>query len=155
MSKKTKWRTELPEGSTCPICASMRPIFSGRGRVISGLLEDRFGSRFGTNTNLLGEVIGPKLTRIDTVFDDIVSLLASHADVLRGFVSRSCPTNICWIEWLNSFPIVRKYEPELTCRLLENQSALFKSKCSQAIHIRLSSVECDTWSKSLAPNKNT
>ena len=38
MSKKTKWRTELPEGSTFPIRASMQPIFAGRRRVISGLL---------------------------------------------------------------------------------------------------------------------
>ena len=69
--------------------------FGERGRVISGLLEDRFGSQFGTNSNLLGGVIGPKSTRIDTVFDYIVSLLASNADVLRGFVSRFCGTNVC------------------------------------------------------------
>ena len=34
----------------------------GRGWVISGLLVDRFGSQFGTNTNLLGGVIGPIFT---------------------------------------------------------------------------------------------
>ena len=45
---------------------------------------DRFRSRFETNRNILRGVIGPKSTRINTVFDDEVSLLASHADVLRG-----------------------------------------------------------------------
>ena len=45
---------------------------------------DRFRSRFETNRNLLDGVIGPKSTRINTVFVDVVSLLASHADVLRG-----------------------------------------------------------------------
>ena len=33
--------------------------------------------------------------------------LASHAD-LTGSVTRSCPTNVCWNEWLNLFPIIRK-----------------------------------------------
>ena len=45
---------------------------------------DRFRSRFETNRNILRGVTGPKSTRINTVFDDEVSLLASHADVLRG-----------------------------------------------------------------------
>ena len=45
---------------------------------------DRFRSRFETNRNLLRGVIGPKSTRINTVFDDVASLLASHADVLWG-----------------------------------------------------------------------
>ena len=45
---------------------------------------DRSRSRFETNRNLLRGVIGPKSTRINTVVDDVVSLLASHADVLRG-----------------------------------------------------------------------
>ena len=44
---------------------------------------NRFRSRFETNRILLRGVIGPKSTRINTVFDDVVSLLASHADVLR------------------------------------------------------------------------
>ena len=56
---------------------------------------DRFRSRFETNTNVLREVIGPKSTRIKTVFDDVVSLLASHTGVLRGFVWRYCRTNVC------------------------------------------------------------
>ena len=51
--KKTKWRTELPEVFACPIPASMWLIFAGRGRVISGLLADRFGSQFRMSTNLL------------------------------------------------------------------------------------------------------
>ena len=78
--KKTKWLTELPEGFACPIPASMGPIFAGRGRVISGLLADRFGSRFGTNTNLLRGVIGPISTRNDylnTVIGNAVSLRGS------------------------------------------------------------------------------
>ena len=37
----------------------MGPIFAGRGRVISGRLVHRLGSRFGTNTKLLRGVIGP------------------------------------------------------------------------------------------------
>ena len=61
--KKTKWRTELPEGFACPIPTSMGPIFAGRGRVILGLLADRFGSRFKTNTTILRDVIGPISTR--------------------------------------------------------------------------------------------
>ena len=61
--RKKKWRTELPEGFACPITplppASMEPISAGRGRVISGRLANRFGSRFNTNTKLLRGVIGP------------------------------------------------------------------------------------------------
>ena len=51
MSKKDK----MTNGSSrrhclcCPIRISMR----GRGRVVSGRLANRFGSRFGTNTKLL------------------------------------------------------------------------------------------------------
>ena len=48
--RKTKWRTELPEGFAYPTTllppASMGPISAGRGRVISGRLANRFGSRF-------------------------------------------------------------------------------------------------------------
>ena len=58
----------------------MGPIFAGRGWVISGLLADRFGSRFGTKTNLLRGVIGPIFTRNDylnTVIDNVVSLRGS------------------------------------------------------------------------------
>ena len=61
--RKTKWRTELPEGFAYPTTplppASMGPISAGRGRVISGRLANRFGSRFNTNTKLLRGVIGP------------------------------------------------------------------------------------------------
>ena len=47
--RKTKWWTELPEGfayPTPPPPASTGPISAGRGRVISGRLANRFGSRF-------------------------------------------------------------------------------------------------------------
>ena len=80
MSKKTKWRTELPEGFACLIPPSMGPIFAGRGRVISGRRANTFGSRFGTNTKLLRGVFGPTSIPNDylnTVFDDVVSLCGS------------------------------------------------------------------------------
>ena len=51
--KKTKWWTELPEVFASPIPASMWLIFAGRGRVISGLVANRFGSQFRMSTNLL------------------------------------------------------------------------------------------------------
>ena len=75
--KKTKWWTELPEGFACPTPPSVAPISAGRGRVISGRLANRFGSRFGTNTKLLRRVIGPISTPNDylnTLVDDVVSL---------------------------------------------------------------------------------
>ena len=34
-------------------------FLAGRGRIISGLLANWFGSRFGTNAKLLRGVIGP------------------------------------------------------------------------------------------------
>ena len=81
MSKKTKWRTDLPEGFACPINPSKGPIIARRGRVISGRLANRSGrSRFGTNTKLLCGVIGPISTPNDylnTVFDDGVRLRGS------------------------------------------------------------------------------
>ena len=55
---------------------------------------------------------------------------------------------------INSFPIVRKYQLEITCRLSKTQQALLKSKCWQAKHIRTSSIECDTWPKIFAPDEN-
>ena len=71
-------RTELPEGFAYPtspppppLPASMVPISARRGRVISGRLANRFGSRFNTNTKLLRGVIGPISTPNDyrhTVF---------------------------------------------------------------------------------------
>ena len=51
--KKKKWWTELPEVFASPIPASMWLIFAGRGRVISGLVANRFGSQFRMSTNLL------------------------------------------------------------------------------------------------------
>ena len=55
---------------------------------------------------------------------------------------------------INSCPIVRKYQLVITCRLSKIQSALLKSKCWQAKHIRTSSVECDAWPKIFAPDEN-
>ena len=60
----------------------MGPIFAGRGRVISGRLPNRFGSRFGTNAKLLREDIGlismpnDYLNRLP-VFDEVFSLCGS------------------------------------------------------------------------------
>ena len=74
--KKTKWRTAHPEGVACPTPTSMGPISVGRGRVISGRLANRFGSRFGTNKKLLPGVIGPTASApsdyLSTVFDDVI-----------------------------------------------------------------------------------
>ena len=39
-----------------------------------------------------------------------------------GFVTHSCPMNICRNERFNSFPIVCKYQLELMFRLVKNQS---------------------------------
>ena len=47
----------IPPPPSAP--ASMGAISAGRGRVTSGRLADRFGSRFNTNTKLLRGVIGP------------------------------------------------------------------------------------------------
>ena len=80
MSKKTKWRTELPEGLACPIPPSVGPIFAGRGRVISGRRTNTFASRFATTTKLLRGVFGPismPNDYLNTVFDDVVSLCGS------------------------------------------------------------------------------
>ena len=74
--KKTKWRTAHPEGVACPTPTSMGPISVRRGRVISGRLANRFGSRFGSNTKLLPGVIGPTASApgdyLSTVFDDVI-----------------------------------------------------------------------------------
>ena len=83
--KTTKWRTAHPEGVTCPTPTSMRPISAGRGRVISGRLANRFGSRFGTNTKLLPGVIGPISAPSDylsTVFDDVILACAGAAETM-------------------------------------------------------------------------
>ena len=56
---------------------------------------------------------------------------------------------------INSFPIVCKYQLEITCRLSENQSALLKSKCWKAsTYVRARGRVWNTWPKRLAPNKN-
>ena len=78
---KTKWWTAQPEGLACPTPPSIGPIFAERGRVISGRLVNRFGSRFGTNTELLRGVVHPISTPNDyrnTVFDDVISLSGSY-----------------------------------------------------------------------------
>ena len=83
--KTTKWRTAHPEGVTCPTPTSMGPISAGRGRVISGRLANKFGSRFGTNTKLLPGVIGPISAPSDylsTVFDDVILACAGAAETM-------------------------------------------------------------------------
>ena len=83
--KTTKWRTAHPEGVTCPTPTSMGPISAWRGRVISGRLANRFGSRFGTNTKLLPGVIGPISAPSDylsTVFDDVILACAGAAETM-------------------------------------------------------------------------
>ena len=83
--KTTKWRTAHPEGVTCPTPTSMGPISAGRGRVISGRLANRFGSRFGTNTKLLPGVIGPISAPSDylsTVFGDVILACAGAAETM-------------------------------------------------------------------------
>ena len=60
--------------------------------------------------------------------------------VRHGFLAHERLLN----QKINSFPIVSRYQLEITYRLSEIQSALLKSKCLQAKHIRTSSVERDT-----------
>ena len=60
--------------------------------------------------------------------------LPSSQTFLGVLQTCSCPTNVFWNKRLNSFPIVRKYQLELTCWLSENQSVLLKSNCWQAKH---------------------
>ena len=79
-NNRTKWRTKLSEGFACPIPSSIWPISSGRGRIISGRLANRFGSRYETNIKILRGVIGPISTTNDyliTVFDEVVNLRGS------------------------------------------------------------------------------
>lgn len=78
--KKTQWHTAHPEDVACATPTSMGPISAGRGWVSSGRLANRFGSRFGTYTKLLGGVIGPISAPNDyqnTVFDDVLSMFGS------------------------------------------------------------------------------
>ena len=79
--KKTKWWTAQPEGLACSTPPSIGPIFAETEQVISGRLANRFGSRFGTNTELLRGVVHPISTPNDyrnTVFDDVISLSGSY-----------------------------------------------------------------------------
>ena len=64
MSKKTKWRTELPEGFACPIPLSMGPIFEGRGRVISGRRANTFGVDLEQTQNYYVEYLALYLRRM-------------------------------------------------------------------------------------------
>ena len=83
--KKTKWRTAHPEGVAYPTSTSMGPISAGRGRVISGRLANRCGSRFRTNTKLLPGVTGPISAPSDylcTVFDDVILACAGAAETM-------------------------------------------------------------------------
>ena len=68
---ETKWWTELLEGLACP-----SPLWAARrGRIISGRLAKRLRSLFETSTqSYRGEVIGPKYTPNDYLFDEVVSL---------------------------------------------------------------------------------
>ena len=74
MSKKIKWRTELPEGFASPILSSVGPIFCEEGIVISGRLANRFGSQFGRTQNYCVELLALYLCRvndyINAIFDD-------------------------------------------------------------------------------------
>ena len=78
MSKKDKiGGRNSQETLRVPFPLVMGPIFAGRGRVISGSLANRLGSRFGTNSKLLCGIISPISARNDqlnTVFDDVVRL---------------------------------------------------------------------------------
>ena len=74
----TKWRTEFLETVHVPL--PLGPIFAWRGRVISGRLANRLGSRFGTNTKLFCGVIGPISAPnyyLNTVLDGVISLRGS------------------------------------------------------------------------------
>ena len=60
--------------------------FCGEGTFISGRLENRFKSRFGTNTKLLRGVFCPISTPIDypnLVFNDVISLCGSCRNSLQ------------------------------------------------------------------------
>ena len=63
-----------------PLPLQWGPTFTGRGRVISVCVANRFGTRFGTNTKLLQGVIRPISAPNDCrkkVFDEVVSLCRS------------------------------------------------------------------------------
>ena len=73
VQKKDKMADRTPRRLCVSHSSSMGPIFAERGRVISGHLANRFGSRFGTNTKLLRGVIKPRSTPNDylnTVFEN-------------------------------------------------------------------------------------
>ena len=80
---------KMADGSPWRRCVSHShfngPISAGRGRVISGRLANKFGSRFGTNTKLLPGVIGPISAPSDylsTVFDDVILACAGAAETM-------------------------------------------------------------------------
>ena len=95
--KKTKWRTAHPEGVAYPTSTSMGPISAGRGRVISGRLANRCGSRFRTNTKLLPGVTGPISAPSDylcTVFDDVILACAGAAETMSPPPPPPPPANV-------------------------------------------------------------
>lgn len=91
--KKTKWWTAQPEGIACST------------RVISGRLAKSFGSRFGTNTELLRRVIRPISTpndRRNTVFYDVISLSGSSRN--NALPRSHGKTSTC----CNSLPVCKR-----------------------------------------------
>ena len=72
VQKKDKTADRTPRRLCVSHSSSIGPSFAGRGRVISGHLANRFGSRFGTDTKLFPGVIKPISTPNDylnTVFE--------------------------------------------------------------------------------------
>jgi len=113
--KKTKWRTAHPEGVTCPTSTSMGPISAGRGRVISGRLANRFGSRFRTNTKLLPGGIGPISAPsgyLSTVFDNVILACAGAAETMPPPPVPTGQTSTC-SGCCNSLPACEKSFPNM------------------------------------------
>ena len=77
MSKKTKWRTDLPEGLRVPFPLQWgRFLLRGDGSF-QVVWRTNLGGRFGTTTKLWPGVTGRICARngyLNTVFDDVVSL---------------------------------------------------------------------------------
>ena len=66
---------ELPEGFACPTPPSVRPIFAGRGQVISGRL--RTDLKVWNEHKIIAWSLGPMKTAnnyLNTVSVDVVSL---------------------------------------------------------------------------------
>ena len=92
-SKKDKMVDAQPEGIACST------------RVISGRLAKRFGSRFGTNTELLRRVIRPISTpndRRNTVFYEVISLSGSSRT--KALPRSHGKTSTC----CNSLPVCKR-----------------------------------------------